>query len=111
MYDLLYVDLDDEPKLILTAKGLNLKRTAFVAGSFALGGLLLSMSFAMKKNKKYKIDERFKDMTAEEKLNLSLRLYHSAWELKKAALAHFNPGITEEELEKRVKEIFFYARS
>jgi hypothetical protein len=65
----------------------------------------------MEENKVYRVEDRFKNMTAEEKLNLSLRLYHSAWELKKAALAHFNPGITEEELEKKVKEIFFYARS
>ena len=57
------------------------------------------------------VNNRFKNMTAEQKLNLSLKLYFDARELKKAAMKHFHPELTEEEIEKRVKEIFFYART
>lgn len=54
---------------------------------------------------------RFKHLTPEEKLNLSLRLYYSARELKKAAVRNFHPELTEEEVEEKVREIFLYARS
>ena len=54
---------------------------------------------------------RFKDMTASQKLNLSLRLYLSACELKKTALHQLQPELTKIEIEERVKEIFFYART
>ncbi len=54
---------------------------------------------------------RFKNMSAEKKLNLSLKLYSDARELKKAAMKKFQPELTDEEIEQRVKEIFFYART
>ncbi len=54
---------------------------------------------------------RFKGMTAGQKLNLSLNLYLSARELKKTALHQLHPGLTKIEIEERVKEIFFYART
>ncbi len=54
---------------------------------------------------------RFKNMSAGQKLNLSLRLYASALELKKASMKELHPGLTQKEIEKRVKEIFFYART
>ncbi len=62
---------------------------------------------------KYKeaVANRFKNMTAEQKLKLSLKLYFDARELKKATLKQLHPELTEEEIEKRVKEIFFYAKS
>jgi hypothetical protein len=50
-------------------------------------------------------------MSPEKKLELSLRLYYSARELKKAALKKDHPELTEEEIENKVKEIFLYARS
>jgi len=61
----------------------------------------------------YKIieKERFKNMTAEEKLDLSLRLYYSAWELKFAALKHFNCDWNDKKIENEVKKNFFYART
>ena len=54
---------------------------------------------------------RFKNMTAGQKLNLSLRLYKSARELKKAAIEQMNPSLTQNEIEEKVREIFFYART
>ncbi len=54
---------------------------------------------------------RFRHMTAEEKLNLSLRLYYSARQLKTAAIKQLHPEWTEEEVENKVREIFLYARS
>ncbi len=50
-------------------------------------------------------------MSPEKKLEISLRLYYSARDLKKAALKKDHPELTEEEIEKKVKEIFLYARS
>jgi hypothetical protein len=50
-------------------------------------------------------------MTPEQKLNASLRLYFSAWELKKSGLRAQYPGLTEEEINTKVREIFLYART
>jgi hypothetical protein len=50
-------------------------------------------------------------MSAEKKLELSLRLYHSAKELRRSVLRKHLPELSEEELEKILKEIFLYARS
>ena len=66
-------------------------------------------------NQKQKEEEivrnRFKNMTPEQKLNLSLQLYYSARELKTAAIRQFHPELSEEEVEEKVREIFLYARS
>ncbi len=50
-----------------------------------------------------------KKLTPDEKLNISLDLYWSARELKKAALRKEFPDLSEEEIETKVKEIFMYA--
>lgn len=52
-----------------------------------------------------------KDLTPEKKLQLSLRLYHSAKELKKAALKILYPQLTEKEILEKVKDIFLNART
>ena len=52
-----------------------------------------------------------KDLTPEKKLQLSLRLYHSAKELKKAALKKLYPQLTEKEILEKVKDIFLNART
>ena len=65
----------------------------------------------VRKNYKQIAANRFKNMTASQKLNLSLRLYTSALELKKASMKQLHPELTQKEIEKRVKEIFFYART
>jgi hypothetical protein len=54
---------------------------------------------------------RFKNMTADQKLNLSLKLYSSARDLKAAALKEFYPELSKKQIEKKVREIFFYAGS
>jgi hypothetical protein len=75
---------------------------------------LLKQNKGMDKNLEKYIEvaaNRFKDMTASEKLNLSLQLNISARKLKKAALEYFYPQYTNIEVEERVKEIFFYART
>ena len=67
----------------------------------------------IKEEENYKqiAENRFKNMTASQKLILSLRLYNSAFELKKAAMKQLHPEMTREEVIKRVKDIFFYART
>ena len=50
-------------------------------------------------------------LTPEQKLKAALRLYHSAKELKFAALKKFNPGLSDKEIKEKVKRIFLYARS
>jgi hypothetical protein len=64
------------------------------------------------------VKNRFKNMSPEKKLNLSLNLYYSAFpigmdshKLKVAAMKHFYPNLNDEEIEKKVKAIFFYART
>ena len=50
-------------------------------------------------------------MSPEKKLDLSLRLYYSAKELRRAALEKDYPDLSRQEIEKILKEIFLYARS
>ncbi len=50
-------------------------------------------------------------MSPEKKLELSLRLYYSAKELRRVVLKKDHPDLSNEEIEKILKEIFFYARS
>ncbi|HSP87989.1 MAG TPA: hypothetical protein VLN45_07630 [Ignavibacteriaceae bacterium] len=50
-------------------------------------------------------------MSPEKKLNLSLQLYYSARSLKRVALKKHYPDLSEDEIEKMLKEIFLYARS
>jgi len=50
-------------------------------------------------------------MTPEQKLEVSLRLYYSARELKAAGLRKHFPDLKEEEIQRRVKEAFLYART
>ena len=49
-------------------------------------------------------------LSPEQKLLLSLRLYHSAKELKAAAIRKFHPELNKSEIEERVKKIFLYAK-
>lgn len=53
----------------------------------------------------------YQSMTPEEKLRIALRLYYSARRLKAAALLHDHPTWTEQEIQKKVREIFLYART
>lgn len=57
------------------------------------------------------IINRYKSLTPEQKLIESLKLYYLAWELKRSALKKFHPEIKEKELDKKIAEIFLYAKS
>ncbi len=50
-------------------------------------------------------------MSPERKLQLAIRLYDSARELKAAGLRLQHPDWNEEEIREKVREIFFYART
>lgn len=50
-------------------------------------------------------------MTPDQKLKLALRLYHSAKQLKAAALHHAHPKWTEKEIREKVRKIFLYGRT
>jgi len=50
-----------------------------------------------------------KKMTAEQKIRAALDLYYSARALKAACLREMHPGMSKEEIEKKVREIFLYA--
>ncbi len=54
---------------------------------------------------------RFKNFSAEKKLELSIQLRNSAFELKRAALKEFHPAWSEEKVNEEVKKIFLYART
>ena len=53
----------------------------------------------------------YQSMTPEEKLKIASRLYYSARQLKAAALHHEHPNWTEKEIQKKVRDIFLYART
>ena len=55
--------------------------------------------------------DRFKLMTAGEKLNLSLNLYHTARELKRSWLKLLHPEWDETAVESEVRRVFMKARS
>ena len=50
-------------------------------------------------------------MSPAQKLRAAERLYHSAWQLKAAALRAEHPDWTEEAIRHAVRMIFLYARS
>jgi len=53
----------------------------------------------------------FRSMTPEKKLEIALRLYYSAKDMKAAGLRMQNPDWTEEKIQTKVREIFLYART
>jgi hypothetical protein len=53
----------------------------------------------------------FQAMAPEQKLNIALRLYYSAKELKAAGLRVQNPDWSEETIRENIREIFLYART
>ena len=53
----------------------------------------------------------FRSMTPEKKLDIALRLYYSARDMKAAGLRMQNPDWTEEKIQTKVREIFLYART
>jgi len=50
-------------------------------------------------------------LTPEQRLKQALKLYHSAKELKFAAIKKFHPELSDKKIKEKVKKIFFYARS
>lgn len=50
-------------------------------------------------------------MAPEKKLELSQKLYYSARDLKKAALAQFHPEWNVQKIENEVRNCFIYART
>jgi hypothetical protein len=54
---------------------------------------------------------RFKNFSPEKKLDLSLQLYYSAKELKRAALRQFHPDWDSKKIEEEVKRIFLHTRT
>jgi len=53
--------------------------------------------------------EIFKSMTPEKKLQVALDLYWTARSLKAAGLRHQHPDWSEEQIDKKVRDIFFRA--
>lgn len=53
----------------------------------------------------------FTSATPQKKIQLAMNLYHSAKKMKAAGLRKRYPEWSEEEIQKKVKEIFLYART
>lgn len=51
----------------------------------------------------------YQQMNAEQKLKCALDLYETAWQLKLCGLRAQHPDWSEEQVKKRVREIFLYA--
>jgi len=60
---------------------------------------------------KYNIKDRFARMTPAQKLELSLRLYYSARELKEASLKSLHPHWSAQKIKEEVRKLFLYART
>lgn len=56
-------------------------------------------------------DEILRKMTPEQKLELAMDLYWSAWDFKAAYLRDLHPDWNEQAVQEAVREIFFYAQS
>jgi len=54
---------------------------------------------------------RFKKFSPQKKLDLSMQLYYSAKELKRATLKQFHPEWNDTKIDKEVKRIFLHART
>ncbi len=52
-----------------------------------------------------------KTATPQKKIQLAMNLYHSAKKLKAAGLRQTHPEWSEEKIQKKVREIFLYART
>ncbi len=55
--------------------------------------------------------EIYRNMSAQRKLEIASDLYRTARELKAMAIRDDHPDWTEEEVQKKVREIFLYART
>lgn len=53
----------------------------------------------------------FQLMKPDQKIQVALRIYHSARELKAAGLRIKHPDMTEDQIQNKVREIFLYART
>ena len=53
----------------------------------------------------------YQAMTPEKKLQVALRLYYSAKEIKAAGLKRQHPDWSPETIKRKVREIFLYART
>lgn len=58
-----------------------------------------------------KVKNRFKNFSPEKKIELSLELYYSARELKRASIKAFNPSWDDNKIENELRKIFIYART
>ena len=58
-----------------------------------------------------RILEILRKMTPEQKLNTAAQMYWGARELKAAALRHFHPEWSEEQVQQEVRYIFLTART
>jgi hypothetical protein len=65
----------------------------------------------MEKVKSKIVDDRFKNFSAEKKLDLSMKFYYSAKELKRAALKQFHPEWNDTKIDEEVRRIFLHART
>jgi len=53
----------------------------------------------------------YQSLTPQQKLEIALDLYHSAWKLKAAGLRNQHPDWSEKEIQQKVRDIFLYAKS
>ena len=65
----------------------------------------------MNKNNAKIVTDRFKNFSPQKKLDLSMQLYYSAKELKRAALKQFYPKWNDSKIDKEVRRIFLHART
>jgi len=65
----------------------------------------------MENNNSEIVKNRFKDFSPQKKLDLSMQLYYSAKELKRAALKQFHPDWNDDKINEEVRRIFLHARS
>ena len=65
----------------------------------------------MNENNTKIITDRFKSFSPQKKLDLSMQLYYSAKELKRAALKQFNSEWNDSKIDKEVKRLFLHAKT
>ena len=57
------------------------------------------------------VKNRFQKFSPQKKLDLSMQLYFSAKDFKRAAIKHFHPDWSESKIDEEVRKVFLRART
>ena len=72
---------------------------------------IVAEDITMNKKESKIVKNRFQNFSPQKKLDLSMQLYFSARDLKRAATRHFHPNWSEDKIDEEVRKVFLRART